>query len=71
MRSKATHVYGMKSERKRPLGRHRHRWDSNIEMALKGVRCENLYWIHAAQNSVGTVVNTKMNIWHQTIARIS
>jgi hypothetical protein len=71
MRSKATNVQGMKSEGKRPPGRPRHRWDNNIEMDLKEMRCEKLYWIHAAQNSVGAVVNTRMNMWYHTIAKIS
>jgi hypothetical protein len=61
----------MKPDGKRPPGRPRHRWDNNIEMDLKEMGCENLYWIHAVQNSVGTVVNTRMNMCHHTIARIS
>jgi hypothetical protein len=26
-----------KPERKRPLGRHRHRWEDNIKIDLKGI----------------------------------
>jgi hypothetical protein len=29
-----------KPERKRPLGRHRHRWNNNIKMNLKEIRFE-------------------------------
>jgi len=35
--------------KKRPLGRPRHSWD-NIKMYLKQIWCEDVDWIHLAQN---------------------
>jgi hypothetical protein len=40
-----------KPEGKRPLGRPRHRWDDNIKMDLKEVRCGGVDWIKLAQDS--------------------
>jgi hypothetical protein len=37
-----------KPERKRPLGRHRHRWDDNIKMDLQEVGCGGMDWIELA-----------------------
>jgi hypothetical protein len=49
-----------KSEETRPFGRHRHRWEDNIEMFLKEIGLEVLDWIHLAQYKVWwlTLVNT-------------
>ena len=35
-------------EGKRPLGRHRHRWEDNINMDLQEVGCEDMDWIEVA-----------------------
>jgi hypothetical protein len=35
-----------KPERNRPLGRPRHRWQDNIRMDLREIRCESVAWIH-------------------------
>jgi hypothetical protein len=32
-------------EGKKPLGRHSHRWEDNIEMDLKEIGCEGMDWI--------------------------
>jgi hypothetical protein len=32
-------------DRKRPLGRPRHRWEDNIKMELQEVECELMDWI--------------------------
>ena len=37
-----------KSEEKRPLGRHRSRWEDNIKMDLQEVGCEGMDWIDVA-----------------------
>jgi hypothetical protein len=39
-----------KAERKRPLGRPRHRWEDNIRMYLQKVRCGCVDWIGLAQD---------------------
>jgi hypothetical protein len=39
-----------KSEWKRPLGRPRRRWDDNIRKDHRVVRCEEVDWIHLAQD---------------------
>jgi hypothetical protein len=36
----------LKLEGKRPFGRPRRRWEDNIKIDLKGIRCENVYWFH-------------------------
>jgi hypothetical protein len=47
----------------RPPARHRHRWEHNIKMNLKGVWCKDVGWIHQIQDRVQThaVVNMVMN----------
>jgi hypothetical protein len=35
-------------EGKRPLGRHRHRWEDNIKGILKKIVCEGVDWIYQA-----------------------
>jgi len=39
-----------KPEGKRPLGRHRHRWEDNIRMGLREIGSEGVDWIHLAQD---------------------
>jgi hypothetical protein len=39
-----------KSEGKRPLGRHRRRWEDNIKMDLQEVKCGGMDWIELAQD---------------------
>jgi len=39
-----------KPERKRPLGRPRHRWEDNIRMDLQEVVCRGMDWIDLAQD---------------------
>jgi hypothetical protein len=54
-----------KPERKRPLGRSRHRWVDNISMDLGEVGWGDLDWIGLAQNRDRwrTPVNEVMNLW--------
>jgi hypothetical protein len=40
-----------KSERKRPLGRPRRRWEDNIKMDLQEVGYEDMDWIELAQDT--------------------
>ena len=39
-----------KPERKRQLGRPKHRWEDNIEMDLQEVGCGGMGWIELAQD---------------------
>jgi len=60
-------VYGVlvgKSERKRPLGRLRRRWEDNIKMDLQGVECGGMDWIDLAQyrDRWRALVNAVMNL---------
>jgi hypothetical protein len=41
-----------KPERKRPLGRCRHRGEENMKMDVKEIGCEDMDWIHIVQNNV-------------------
>jgi hypothetical protein len=52
-----------KPEGKRPLGRHRHRWEDNIRMDLKEIRCEGVEQPHLSQDrhQWRTFVNTIIN----------
>jgi len=54
-----------KPERKRPLGRPRHRWEDNIKMDLQEVECGGMEWIELAQDreSWQALVNAVMNLW--------
>jgi hypothetical protein len=36
-------------KRKRPLGRHRHRWEDNIKLDLREIRIDRTNWIQLAQ----------------------
>jgi hypothetical protein len=51
-------------ERRRPLGRPRHRWEDNIKVALGGIGFGDVDWIHWAQDRNGcrAIVNTVMNL---------
>jgi len=53
-----------KPERKRPLGRPRHRWEDNIKMDLQEVGCESMNWIELAQDrdKWRALVNAIMNL---------
>jgi len=54
-----------KPERKRPLGRPRHRLKYNIKMDLKEVECEGKDWIDVAQDrdKWQALVNVLLNLW--------
>jgi len=39
-----------KPERKRQLGRHRHKWEDYITMDLQEVECVGMDWIELAQD---------------------
>ena len=39
-----------KPEEKRPLGRHRRRWEDNIKVDLQEVGCGDMDWIELAHN---------------------
>jgi len=43
-------VFVGKPEGKRPLGRHRRRWEYNIKMKLQEVGCGGMDWIDLAQD---------------------
>jgi len=53
-----------KPEGKRPLGRHRHRWEDNIKMDLQEEGCRGMYWIELAQDRDRwrALVNAVMNL---------
>jgi len=53
-----------KPEGKRPLGRHRRRWEDNIEMDLQEVRCGDMDWIELIQDRDRWLarVNAVMNL---------
>ena len=57
-------VFVGKPEGRRPLGRHRRRWD-NIRMDLQEVGCGYLDWIGLAQDRDRwrTLVSVVMNLW--------
>ena len=54
-----------KLEVKRPLGRHRRRWEDNIQMYLQEVGCGDMDWIELARDRERwrTLVNAVMNLW--------
>ena len=49
----------------RPLGRHRHTWEENIEMELEEVVWGGTDWIDLAQDRDmwRALVNVVMNLW--------
>jgi hypothetical protein len=53
-----------KPEGKRPLGRHRRRWEDNIRMDLQEVGCGAMDWIELAQeiDSWRSLVTAVMNL---------
>jgi hypothetical protein len=53
-----------KPERKRSLGRPRHRWEDNIKMDLQEVGCGGMDWIEMAQGRERwrALVNAVMNL---------
>jgi hypothetical protein len=53
-----------KPEGKRPLGRHRHRWEDNMKMNLRVIGWGGVDWIELAQDrdQWRALVNTVMNL---------
>jgi hypothetical protein len=53
-----------KPERKRPLGRPRHRWVDNIKIDLREIEWDGMDWIGLAENrdQWRALVNTAMNL---------
>lgn len=43
---------------KRPLWRTRRRWEGNIEIDFKEVKCEGVYWIRPYGSGHGSVLGT-------------
>jgi hypothetical protein len=54
-----------KPEGKRPLRRHRYRWEGNIGMYLREIDWEGGDWMHLAQyrDEWWALVNIVMNLW--------
>ena len=53
-----------KAERKKRLGRPRHKWEDNIKMDFQEVRCWGMDWIEVAQDRGRwwALVNAVMNL---------
>ena len=51
-----------KPERKRPLGRSRHRWVDNIRTDLQEVGCGYIDWIGLALDRWRTLLSAVMNL---------
>jgi hypothetical protein len=53
-----------KPERNRPLGRLKSRWEDNIKMDVREIRCGDIDWIDLAQDrdQWNALVNTVMNL---------
>jgi hypothetical protein len=60
----AHNILVWKPEGKRPLGRPRRRWEDNIRMDLREIKCKVVDWIHGAQDrdQWRAFVNTVMNL---------
>ena len=54
-----------KPEGRRPLGRHRHMWEDNIELAFQEVGCGGMDWMKLARDRDRwwALVNAVMNLW--------
>jgi len=54
-----------KPGKKRPLGRHRRKWEDNIKMGLQEVGCGCVDWMELAQDKDRwrALVNAVMNLW--------
>jgi hypothetical protein len=52
-------------EGKRPLGRHKHRWEDNTRRDLTEIGCEDVDWSPLAQDrdQWWVLENTVMNVW--------
>lgn len=50
-------------EGKRQTLRSKRRWEDDIRMDLRAIGCEDLYWIHLAQDRVkwSALLNTTLN----------
>jgi hypothetical protein len=61
---KAYSILVGETERKRPLGRLRHRWKENIRMDLREIGYGNVDWIYLVQDrdQRWALVNTVMSI---------
>ena len=57
-------LVGKPGEKKKPLGRHRRRWEDNIRMDLQVVGCGYMDWIGLAQDRDRwrTLVSAVMNL---------
>jgi hypothetical protein len=53
----------VKPEGNRPIGRCKHRWEDNIKMELREIKCSGMDWIQLAQDRVQwkALVNMVMN----------
>jgi hypothetical protein len=49
-------IFVRKTEGKRPLGRHRRRWEDNIRMYLRERGWEGVDWIHLRIGTYGGVL---------------
>lgn len=47
---KCIQSFGQKPNRRRLLGRLRHRWDDNIKIAREEIAWEDVDWIHLTEN---------------------
>jgi hypothetical protein len=47
---KYTRCFGFKTQKKRPLGRRRRRWEDNIRMDLREIVWENVDWMRLTQD---------------------
>ena len=45
----------VRPERKRPLGRHRYRWENNIKVYLQEVDCGGMGWVELLRIGTGAV----------------